>query len=1214
MAIYSEITITFTNDWISDDELFIRIGNTSSSSLLRWLWNINRNLNFEVVEATPTLNAGEATATNFKTAFDLDFPSGFISSKPSVNSVLLQSETENFNFLDAIAGTGNTGTFTFTKQDFIIDGSGGIIDDPVLPAYPSLEGYTEKYFISYCDNFNVNRRVSILKKGYDVVQNLINSDLNNVGWVKNQLELTGNRLVATNTATPHWATYTISKDALSKTYTLKFQTKASEYSRVYIRCSSSGSDYFIVYYDINSNIFYNEIESNFTINSKTATSVGSGFYEVVIQFTTDDAIEMDVVLGIVNDSNQFIFVGDNLDGVNLSGLEIKTINLTDGESAKELLADVDPITISYESADDFKFSPIRPSVAEVFMIFGGSDGIDFEEFWTADEREYKILDIKDGTIEWSGYVIPGGFEYELKGGLYYASLKASDGLATLDAVTFVDDKQKPYGNQDLVYNNGFEFPFSLIITEILKKLQLDLDLWTCVDSYEQSMLKTGDVREADPLSASFVNVKTYIKSNENEKIPYWYGSGEEWNCKEVLENILYIFGAKLYQELGVWRLKTINSDIDYGSEDTQRYWRKYNTAGTYLTGYEAINDQINITCNDSTKDLIGNDHIMSMDDVYKAFRMNYEYTFIRDGDSPLNLLPNGNFCDFVNDSILAAPTGWLRWRRDNKWYIRIKDITIPFEDAGGHTCGIEIGTHKSGIPISQGVIRTDPNPAIWTSLKVKDLVYVGKGDKISLDIWNKYSPVSPNGEVSYYPVYRLMLWTDTKVYFLRNSIVDNARSFTWEEAEIKEFRVPFSNFLEKQIVDVFFYLNYFDSSNGTSSDTKTYNWWEFNHVIENTPESGHLEFHIHGLAASRGRISPNFPAFLSYKDGIKKSNWLRVVRENWADQGGDIPRLQITGVILGIIPNENNLPEKQDYVYNNENQNYTLQVDPITIYNGDVQDANHISNIIVPTNTSGGKNFWDDLSNTYNSSSLGLLTVREIMRQYQKPYRVFEGTVKLQDARFGTVYTFSTIPDVKFIIQRATFNKQKQYIQDATFVQLTSDVLPDGGFEGNNDLEPFWIETGNSYCELSNGLNTGFVIIEEQDVNPNSETYQETREVVSETQNLTSCPLFQPRLYYWGSDNQFLNTYTLLFSPFTQVDNKEIQISYNNQDGNYLYFVHLKTLGVVDKITTLTSPNNVLSDWVYLNDIIINGYLYRVLRTDYVMSEFVNFTHNFKFA
>lgn len=877
------------------------------------------------------------------------------------------------------------------------------------------------------------------------------------------------------------------------------------------------------------------------------------------------------------------------------------------EGATELKADVNPISIAYDSSDDFKFSPIRPSVAEVFMIFGGEDGVDFEEFWTADERDFKIEDIKNGNVDWSGYVIPNGFEYEFKGGLYYANVKAADGLSVLESIPFIDDNQKPYGNQPLVYNNDFEFPFSLIFTEILKKLGLNLDLWTCVDSYENTMLKIGDVREADPLSASYVNVKTYIKEGENENIPYWYGSGEEWNCKDVLENILYIFGAKLYQENNTWRVKSVNVDINYGTGLTQRYWRKYNTVGTYLTGYEAVNDEITIPCNNEDKFLLGNDHLMYMDDVYKAFRMNYEYTLIRDGDTPLSLLTNSKFCDFNNTSILAAPTGWDRWIKSNKWYIRIKDIVVPFADAGGNTCGIEIGTHKSGIPTTQGNIGTDPNPAVWTSLRSTSLPYVEKGSKLILNVWNKFRPISLDGQVSYYPVYKLILYTDTKIYFLRNSIKDNARTFSWEEAEFRR------TFFGTYLIDTFFYLDFFNSVNGTAGVAYTNDWWEFKHTLENTPEAGYLEFHIHGLAANRGRISDNFPAFTSYQDGITKNDWLRVVRENWVDQGGDIPRLQIAGLDLGLIPNEDELPEQQDYVYENINKNYTLQVEPIKIYNGDVQDEKHISNIIVPTNTTGIKNFWDDLSGAYGSSSLGLLTVRQIMRQYQKPYRVFEGNVKVQDAKFGSIYTFETIPDVRFALQRGSFNKQKQYIQDATFVQITDDILPDGGREGGNTLDAEWVSTGNVYCQIANGLNTGYVVIEKKDVNPNSETYGDTMEVISDSQDLISCPLGQNRLYYWGSDDIYLNTFTLKFSPFTQISTKEIQVSYDNIDGNYLYFVHLKSLGVVERITTLTSPNNVLSDWVYLNDVIINGYIYRVLRTDYVMSNFSNFVHNFKF-
>lgn len=1038
MPTYSELTITFTNDWVSGDKIIIQsVYNDANKLNAQYTWVDTVTIGHQVLTGTPTANPGETAAINFKTAFDIEQPTGYVTTVQNNNELLIQSELEDEFFVSVRAFTNNVGTFTavFGNND-----PGGLI--------PEITVMIPKYFIGYCDDFNTDREVIILERG---------------------------------------------------------------------------------------------------------------------------------------------FVG----------------------VATEVTADVNPISISYESADDFKFSPIRPSIAEVFFVFGTGDGVDFEEFWTADERQFMVQDIKDGTVEWSGFVNVNGFQYEFKGGVYRASIQASDGLGTLEAIPFVDDNQKPYGNQDLAFNDGFEFPFSLIITEILRKLGLNLDLWTCVDSYENSMVKVGDVREADPLSAAFVNVKTYIKSGEDENIPYWYGSGEEWNCKEVMENILYIFGAKLYQEWGVWRLKTINADVDYGTGATQRYWRKYNTAGVYLENYEVIDDEIEIPCGDKTKFLIENDHVMSMDDVYKAFRMNYEYTLLRDGDTPLNLLPNGDFCDFDNTSILAAPTGWQRWRRDNKWYIRIKDITIPFDDAGGHTCGIEIGTHKAGIPVNAPPIYTDSNPAIWTSLQTTNLPFVEKGSKLSFSAWNKYKYSSDNGQVGYYPVYRCILWTDSKFYYLRNSIVDNKRKLTWEEGEWIDL---FGIFIAPR--DVWFYLDFFQAKNSTSALTKTYDWWQFEVDVAEPPEAGNIEFNIHGLAANKGRDSDAFPAFKTYKNGVGDlDRWLRVVRQDWIDEGGDIPRLQVTGMVLGIIPNENELPSQQDFIYENTNDNYTLQVDPITIFNGDLQDEFHISNITVPTNTTGAKNFWDDLSGAYGSSSLGLLTVREIMRQYQKPYRILEGSVKIQDARFGTVYTFEVLPNVRFLMQRGAFNKQKQYIEDATFVQISDDILPDGGRESGNTLDPEWIPTGNTYCQVDGSfLNTGYVIIEESDVNPNSETYQDTREVVSASQDLTSCPLGQPRLYYWGSDDIFLNTATLGFSPFTVISNKEIQISFDNEDGNYLYFVHLKTLGTIERIYTFTSPNNVLSDWVYIADVIIDGYIYRVMRTDYVMSEFSNFTHNFKFV
>ena len=892
-------------------------------------------------------------------------------------------------------------------------------------------------------------------------------------------------------------------------------------------------------------------------------------------------------------------------------------------SATEILADVDPIIISYESSDDFMFSPIRPSVATVNMIFDSESALNFEEFWTADEKEYKVEDIKDGTVEWSGFVIPNGFQYEFKGGLYHASIEASDGLGTLESHIFVDDNQKPYGNQDLVYNDEFEFPFSLIITEILKKLELDLDLWTCVDNYEFAMQpKTGDVREADPLSASYVNVKTYIKDSENEKIPYWYGSGEEWNCKEVLENILYIFGAKLYQEVGVWRIKTINADIDYGTGATQRYWRKYNTAGTYLFDYEIVDDEVNVPCNSIETLMVGNDHVMSMDDVYKSFRINYEYQVLREGDTPLNLLPNGDFCNFTNFSTLAAPDGWYRWKyNSNALYIRLSEITIPFADAGGHTCGIQMGKQKStGFPIIP-TTGTTSSYVTDASLQTSVLQYVENNSLITLDMWCKFKAKISNRLFA--PMLRIVFYTvGGQKYYLRNNVVSGIYKYTWHNTN-DDFNFDASGKPIKDYLNTYFC--YFESDKSVNKPTQTVdNWHQFSFELDSIPDAGWIEFNIHGLGSTSGAIDTTvtYPYFRAWN--LNGQNWelnnkWRCIIDNIETAGEPAyPYLKLTGFVLGVIRDENEIPKQQDFIYYNTNTNYSLQVDPITVYNGDLQDENHISNIKVYNRIYTGalgsdKHFWDDLGDNYGSSSLGLLVTRQIMRQYQKPYRILEGNIKIEDARFGSVYTFSVIPGIRFILQRGSFNKWKGYIENATFRQLSSDVLPDGGSEGGNTLLPDWQPTGNTYCRTVNFLNDGYVIIEEQDVNPNSESYQETREVVGSI-DTAQCPVNQPYLYYWGHDDVYLNTATLNYFPFIQISNKEIQVSFDNIDNNYLYFVHLKSLGSVEEITTLTTPNNVLSDWVYTLDVIINGYIYRVLRTDYVMTEFTSFEHNFKFA
>lgn len=50
----------------------------------------------------------------------------------------------------------------------------------------------------------------------------------------------------------------------------------------------------------------------------------------------------------------------------------------------ELIGQENPITISYDNGDDFKFKPIIESEASIGLVFD-DDVLSFEELWTSNE-------------------------------------------------------------------------------------------------------------------------------------------------------------------------------------------------------------------------------------------------------------------------------------------------------------------------------------------------------------------------------------------------------------------------------------------------------------------------------------------------------------------------------------------------------------------------------------------------------------------------------------------------------------------------------------------------------------------------------------------------------------------------------------------------------------------------------------------------------------
>lgn len=972
----------------------------------------------------------------------------------------------------------------------------------------------------------------------------------------------------------------------------------------------------------------------------------------------------------------------------------------------ELIGSEDPIKITYDNSDDFKFKAIIESKATIGLVLD-DDVLSLSELWTSNERTYKVEHIIEGVLDWAGFIIPEGFNYALKGGKYEAEITAQDGLATLEGFLFKTDNNEFYGVQNLAYNNGFQFPFILVLTEILRKLDLGIDLWTLVDYYEQTMLSLNiNSRNSDPLAVSYVNVKTYINDTDRKDVAYFEDINEAWDCKKIIENICNIWGSRIYQQNGVWRFKSIhadsaianpyttgsdsfagtnpvqeeyfwkyetyysiNSDINfdttvffysnyatvtlsdflydadidpipagyylikgldkllqvdssgkvikitaYESAVSDYYWKKYNNTAGYL-GRELVDTGTTIPCSNKEVFLKDNDAEIRMDNVYKQYRVNFEYIFIRDGDTPINLLKNGDFsAPFEQYGQLESPPNWERWRAwGNKWYIRERVNTLPSLEQS-ETEGNTHSLHTQVQYNENNISGTDPYPAIWTALKQGGLVIDTKVKLINFTGWIKFMYKEPGGEqFTFYPAFKAILYPNppvvnnglAEVYFLTNIISDDY-DLGWVKVDFFYGDGLLIDLLNaNKLIDSSFFLVYpWNGKRWKESEQNNDKWYDFNLRVQPPPKIGSIDFFIHGLCGIHGKKTKSFPPFnAKHQEGGQMVDYGYPVALSNSN-----PRPQFTGLNFGYIPNPEEEVPKTDYIYANGDVNYTFQEDPIRIYNGDTESNEIVSGITVLTNASG-RNKWDTFNNAFGKTDIGMILCKSVMQQYYKPNRLLDCEFKSEAYNYGDIISLEHIPNVKFIMLRGTYNAKRSYWENCTLARISNDEIIQGGVINGDTLDPNWQATGRTRCVKDFlGVNTGISEYETQDINTNSDSFGDFR-WQSSGENLIACPIGEPSKYYWGTDSEDYDLANFTDFTITYKDDSigEVQVSYNNTGEKYIYFIHLSSLGSVVQVSN-QYQSQINSSFTYIDDVIINGYLYRVLRQNFVTSQFDNFS------
>lgn len=310
-----------------------------------------------------------------------------------------------------------------------------------------------------------------------------------------------------------------------------------------------------------------------------------------------------------------------------------------------------PVQLQYQNGgtDDYKFYQTRSLTA--VLAFTATENFEFSQFYTNDERMFKVEIIKENIKQFVGWMIPDSCTEPFNAPPYTVSIRATDGLGALQKVSYP---------LPILTNIDFRQSFLDIIAFALDGTDLNLNIHTIDNLYEQ---KNNNGLNDDPLA-------------QNKVDPLRFTTGNSINtCFEVLQELCELRQAFIAQVDGAWHFVRTNElsnavvrmrVYDY----TARFIRAENVDNSYLSG--GTNQEVIIESGASIR--IGN--------AFKRSVVQLKY-----GEIPA-IVFNGDFSmwDGYNFNYWTA-YGGLNWSRIQKTIpgnggapISVDDYAVAFNE------------------------------------------------------------------------------------------------------------------------------------------------------------------------------------------------------------------------------------------------------------------------------------------------------------------------------------------------------------------------------------------------------------------------------------------------------------------------------------------------------------------------------------------------------
>lgn len=345
----------------------------------------------------------------------------------------------------------------------------------------------------------------------------------------------------------------------------------------------------------------------------------------------------------------------------------------DGYAGAVIEYPCDSYNKQYIPEGDDPFEPIYASQVSVVLDVT-EDLANMPDFTTLDDRKYWVKVLRGSNVDWQGWALSDDVQLNFDGDVKQVQFNAVCGLGMLQDIDF---------STTVTTYRAYIWQFFIdSITKLNFPTAPNIVDFTSI--FGGSMFNRVDAPQSTPWTQCYMAVNNFVRTRVDEQGI----TRNEFNCLDVLREILASWGCRIFMANGEWNIVQVNQACN-----STRYFTRYDGAGSYLndgtvTGFKNI----------------PTDAIFVEGDQLKIYKKGFNnFIGFKQIEFPDNMLFNANLkqltagnADFWTETV--AGTGLVSVREN-----QTKELNAFILALGDITTGALAQVDSSvGVPINAG--------------------------------------------------------------------------------------------------------------------------------------------------------------------------------------------------------------------------------------------------------------------------------------------------------------------------------------------------------------------------------------------------------------------------------------------------------------------------------------------------------------------------------